>query len=395
MKDRCCFFFLFLLCLFVCAPSMAEAAWQPTIAVGLLEGQTAVTFSAAGSDGKLTTSVGGSRISSVPQNTMTTVSAGPGGLEINGRAVPADHLLLEASDTRKADAFRTDLQGRTYRGTMEFLLLHGQITVVNHVRVEDYVKGVIAKEMPPEWPAEAVKAQAIAARTFALKNRGRHKARGYDLCTNTHCQVYEGVSAERPLANQAVDATYGEVLEYQGRLIDALFHTDSGGMTENSEDVWGTKIPYLRAEREKAWGTQPWTKNIPANALLSHFSRKGDIGELKSVTLSRLTAPSAKGYAADRTASGRVRTLRLTGTQGTMTIRGNELRDAFGLRSTLFDVTLKNGSLIFSGYGWGHGLGLSQWGARAFAASGESYAQILAHYYRGTERKQLYKKQVK
>ena len=391
-KFRFVFLWLLLPGLFSFAPSMAQAAWQPTIAVGLLEDQSAVSVSAEGCEGRLTASAAGNAISSVPQNTMITISVGQSGLEVDGRAVPADHLVLEASDAKKADAFRTALNGRTYRGTMEFVRNNGQITVVNRVRVEDYVKGVIAKEMPPEWPAEAVKAQAVAARTFALKNRGRHKAHGYDLCTNTHCQVYEGISAERPLATQAVDATYGEVLEYQGRLIDALFHTDSGGMTENSEDVWGTKIPYLRAASEKSWGTQSWTKTIPAGTVLAHFSRKGSIGELKSVSLSKLTAPSAKGYAADRTASGRVRSIRLSGTKGSMTISGNELRDAFGLHSTLFDVKLENGSLILSGYGWGHGLGLSQWGARAFAASGESYTQILTHYYTGAELKQLYKK---
>ncbi len=392
MRYRTFFFALLLPCLFSFAPSMAQAVWQPTIAVGLLEGQTAVSVSAEGCGGKLTAQAVGSPFSEVQQNTMVTITAGQGGLEIDGRAVPANHLILEAADARKADSFRTGLNGRTYRGNMEFVLHDGQITVVNRVRVEDYVKGVVAKEMPPEWPAEAVKAQAVAARTFALKNRGRHKAHGYDLCTNTHCQVYEGVSAERPFASQAVDATYGEVLEYQGRLIDALFHTDSGGMTENSEDVWGTKILYLRAASEKTWGTQAWTKTISEDTVLAHFSRKGNIGELKSVSLSKLAAPSAKGYAADRTASGRVRSLRLSGTKGSMTISGNELRDAFGLRSTLFDVKLENGSLILSGYGWGHGLGLSQWGAKAFAASGESYAQILAHYYQGTERKTLYKK---
>ena len=247
--------------------------------------------------------------------------------------------------------------------------------------VDDYLLSVVPEEMPTDWPAEALKAQSVAARSFALKSRGRHAAEGYDLCTTTHCQLYKGIASEKTASTAAVRATRGEVLTYGGQPIEALFHTDSGGMTESSEDVWGNPIPYLRAVRDTPLGTMPWTKTVSKADLEKKLAAKGHaIGRLRAVELS----PLAVGRAAkDRTASGRVKAMTVMGTKGSVTLSGTAWRSLLGLKSTLFDAKLTKDSVTFTGFGAGHGLGISQWGAKRLAETGKSYADILHHYYTG------------
>ena len=247
--------------------------------------------------------------------------------------------------------------------------------------VDDYLLSVVPEEMPTDWPAEALKAQSVAARSFALKSRGRHAAEGYDLCTTTHCQLYKGIASEKTVSTAAVRATRGEVLTYGGQPIEALFHTDSGGMTESSEDVWGSHVPYLRAVRDTPLGTMPWTKTMSKADLEQKLAAKGHaIGRLRAIELS----PLAVGRAAkDRTASGRVKAMIVTGTKGSVTLSGNAWRSLLGLKSTLFSAKLTKDSVTFTGFGAGHGLGISQWSAKRLAETGKSYADILHHYYTG------------
>ena len=254
--------------------------------------------------------------------------------------------------------------------------------------MEDYLYGVVPKEMPPSWNAEALRAQSVAARTFALKNRKSHSAEGFDLCSTSHCQVYEGMPAETRTTTEAVDSTRGEVLFYKGTIMDALFHADSGGMTESSEYVWGTSVPYLRAVAEVQMQTQPWNRTVS----MSEFAQKLEkneraIGTLKEVRLSPLTV--GKG-SSDRSPSGRVRSAEFVGTKGRITLSGNELRSIFSLPSTLFSIRIGKTDINFSGYGSGHGLGLSQWGAQALADKGKSYKDILFHYYMDVTLEKLY-----
>ncbi len=376
---------LSLACIFL--PVQTEAAWQPSLRIGLLSGQSSVILTGVNVSGDFLVSGQAKPVKNIASGHSMTVAAEGSSFVLDGRHIPGPTLTLQAAHPKQADMFRVQVNGKTYRGAVELRLAGGKMTVVNVVRTEDYVRGVTPLEMPPSWPQEALKSQAVAARTFALKNRGRHKAQGYDLCTTTHCQTYEGTESEQAGGDTAVQATYGQVLEYQGRLIDALYHTDSGGMTENSEDVWGSRIPYLRAATEQSQRTQPWTKDIPASTLAAHFTHKGKLGTLKKVQLSPL---SFGKRTADRTVSGRVRSMKLIGKDGSITVTGEEMRNAFSLRSTLFDAKLDDGVLHLTGYGWGHGLGLSQYGAKAWAAK-MPYDDILRHYYTDTQIKQLYK----
>ena len=305
-----------------------------------------------------------------------------------GREKRKGERLQLAPAAAVPDEAHFSLAGRTYRGSLEVLAKKGGLTAVNLVPLDDYLLSVVPEEMPTDWPAEALKAQSVAARSFALHNRDRHAADGFDLCTTTHCQVYTGVGAEKTASTAAIKATEGEVLFYGTEPIDALFHTDSGGMTENSENVWGSFVPYLRAVKDEPQKTMPWTKTVTAATLEQKLAAKGhNIGKIRSIESSKLQMGKAS---ADRTVSGRVKTMTFKGTKGQAGLSGNELRSLFGLKSTLFTAKLQGSQVVFEGFGFGHGLGISQWGAKRLAADGMKYGDILHHYYAGVTLKKIY-----
>lgn len=359
----------------------AQLAKQaPDLRVGLASGRASVTIMPA--EGKATAQTESSKTIALAANTAA-IRWQAGAFLVGREKLRGDVLTI-----RPSGAGELALDGRRYRGALELRHKGGGLTAVNIVPVDDYLRSVVPEEMPVDWPAEAIKAQSVAARSFALASRGRHASEGYDLCTTMHCQLYTGTAAEKSASNAAIKATRGEVLTYGGKPIEALFHTDSGGMTENSEDVWGSHVPYLRAAKDTPTKTMPWTKTISRADLERKLAAKGhDIGKIRSIALS----PLAIGRAAkDRTASGRVKTMTVKGTKGTATLSGTTWRSLLGLKSTLFDAKLTKDAVTFTGYGSGHGLGISQWGAKRLAESGKSYADILHHYYTGTTLQQLY-----
>lgn len=359
------------------AVTAAQPAKQgPDLRIGLAAGQGSVTISPAAGKGMARTDAGKSV--SLAAGQAYDVRWQNGAFLVGREKLRGEILIIRPSD--KSDGGLA-LDGRRYRGVLELRHRGAGLTAVNIVPVDDYLLSVVPEEMPTDWPAEALKAQSVAARSFALKSRGRHAAEGYDLCTTTHCQLYKGIASEKTASTAAVRATRGEVLTYGGQPIEALFHTDSGGMTESSEDVWGNPIPYLRAVRDTPLGTMPWTKTVSTADLEQKLAAKGhNIGRLRAIELS----PLAVGRAAkDRTASGRVKAMTVTGTKGTATLSGNAWRSLLGLKSTLFSAKLTKDTVTFTGFGAGHGLGISQWGAKRLAETGKSYADILHHYYTG------------
>ncbi len=357
------------------AAAAQPAEQAPLLRIGLTSGQTGVTV-AAGSRAEARTE--SSRPVALTANAPCEIRWQNGAFLVGREKLRGEVLIIRPSD--KSDGGLA-LDGRRYRGSLELRHRGAGLTAVNIVPVDDYLLSVVPEEMPTDWPAEALKAQSVAARSFALKSRGRHAAEGYDLCTTTHCQLYKGIASEKTASTAAVRATRGEVLTYGGQPIEALFHTDSGGMTESSEDVWGSHVPYLRAVRDTPLGTMPWTKTVRKADLEQKLAAKGHaIGSLRAIELS----PLAIGRAAkDRTASGRVKAMTVTGTKGTATLSGNAWRSLLGLKSTLFSAKLTKDSVTFTGFGAGHGLGISQWGAKRLAETGKSYADILHHYYTG------------
>jgi stage II sporulation protein D len=267
-----------------------------------------------------------------------------------------------------------------YRGALELVPAAAGVTVVNRVAMEQYLYGVVPAEMSASWPVESLKSQAIAARSYAAANLGKHRSRGYDLCDTDECQVYGGAAKEALRSNQAIDATAGEVLVYARKVIPAYFHSSSGGFTENSEDVWLQRLPYIRAVQDFDQKSPhfSWFKQVSAETIAQGLARQGaDVGQLLKV------APLSRSY------SGRVKEVQVVGTTGSRTVRGETFRIAAGLSSTLFNVApVGEGQpteFSFAGRGWGHGLGLSQWGARGLAEQGYTYMQILGHYYPGAQ----------
>ena len=255
------------------------------------------------------------------------------------------------------------------------------------VSLEDYVLGVLSMEASTEDELEALKAQAVVSRTFALKNLGRHSSEGYDLCSNTHCQQYSNDrSRVRDQMRRAVEETEGEFLEEEtGQPIDAYFHAACGGATASIESLWGVPAPsYLRGVRDDYCAATPgreWTDEISAVRLLKALSSdpRSDVGRrLEDVVVS------------NRDASGRAEFITVEGERRKQ-VRGWEFKMIVGralgwnvLKSSRFEVTRRGSSFFFRGSGFGHGLGLCQQGAHVMARRGIGYRQILDHYFPGT-----------
>jgi len=137
------------------------------------------------------------------------------------------------------------VNNRPYRGSLTIKNENGNLMVINHVYLDDYIRGTIKKEINPHWPEEAIKAQIITARTYAVKNIARHQDQGYDFCASSHCQVYGGINAEDSITNKLVDSIKDLILTYQNQPAGVCFHSESGGCTDSALNVWGKNVPYL------------------------------------------------------------------------------------------------------------------------------------------------------
>ena len=307
------------------------------------------------------------------------------------------------------------LQQRRYRGRLQLRIEAGALQVVNHLPLETYLASVVGSEMPASWPLEALRAQAVAARTYALK--ARKPAAAFDVQATTASQVYKGVESETPSTRAAVEATRGLVLTYNNALIDAVFHSSSaGGNTESSGDLWSKQLPYLVSvpDFDDASPVRDWRLPLDQARLRQAFPELGGALGIDVVA----TTPT-----------GRISQARVLGPSGQLALTGAQLRTRLGLKSTWVRFELApmaaptasnqvpadaaTGSLPFPGLqpppslqaltlpaplaanaeavqlvavgrGFGHGIGMSQWGALALAQRGQSYAAILRHYYRGT-----------
>lgn len=414
----------------------------PTLRVGLLTKQSSVILSADSAffifDAK-----NGEMVYQAAAKEKVTVTAGDQ-LKLNGKSLTAANLRIVV---KQADTGYVLVNNRHYRGDIQIAQMKAGLTVINTLSIEEYLYGVIAKEISPEWPQEAVKAQAVAARSYAINGRHKHEKDGFDVCTTTDCQVYGGVDAENFKSNRAVDETHGQVLSYKGSVIPGYFHSSGGGYTENSENVWGTPYPYLRGVvdyDQNAPGYQ-WEKEFTAKELAALLQNAGyQIGRLTAVQLSPLTSQPIL-QSSDRGVSGRVKSMTFIGTQGSIELSGMKVRSLLDLKSTLFDVDLlapaqkklnftitdsygdhqekevtvnlppvkeksflmdrsnlhhfsadTNERFVVKGFGAGHGIGLSQWGAKGMAEKvpanrqKDYYKEILQHYYQGVVLETLY-----
>ena len=295
------------------------------------------------------------------------MSAEGGHLLVEGRRVGATMVF-------EAGAGLLAYGGRSYRGAAQLVARGEAVEVINVVDLEAYLRGVVPSEMAASWPMEALKAQAVAARSYTLTSL---KPDGdYDLCATDDCQVYRGAGAENPRSDAAVSSTQGVVVTYDGRPARTYYHADSGGVVASAKEVWGTALPYLVALRDAAAGGphRHWTEEVDPRIVAASLDALGrGVG---TVTSMRVLAVGE---------SGRVARLQVSGSAGATSLSGSELTRlarSWGLRSTLFKVL---SGLRVDGQGWGHGVGMSQYGARALADESYDYGRILAYYYPHTQ----------
>ncbi len=336
-----------------------------------------------------------------------------------------------------------------YRGSLRFKTASdGRLQPINELPLETYLSGVVPSEVPARFHPQALRAMACVARTYTLSHLKRHESQGFDLCDSVHCHVYGGVRAEKPNVNEIVSSTAGWILQYGRQPIDATYHAVCGGWGDAPQNVWDNfqPQPYLQvkpdiaeaayfkmvsaqakrdnAQRASAAGKKPsplsdeeskWRAFIdnPPQSFCQRATRfrwrveftRDELNEKlrTSLAVMRGIAPEQVGALRDvrvekRTASGRVASLRIVTDKGDFLCGGDKVRwltsggrvGAGAIQSSLFYVTRKGEHFVFVGGGWGHGVGLCQEGAEGRAQAGQSYAQILHHYYQQAVLRQLY-----
>lgn len=351
-----------------------------------------------------------------------------------------DYPQFSARSADEDGIFSVELSGGSYRGRIEVGRYGGRstLTAVNVVPIEEYLYGVVPYEMPATWPMEALKAQAVCARSYALLKAGYHaetdSKRGYRMVDTVQSQVYGGTTHEHARSNAAVDATKGQTLCYDNRTVTGYYFSTSGGHTENVEDVWGSAKDYLQGVPdlyELNPSKDPWSISLSESRLAELLRTEGkDVGMIQKVVPEIATA------------SGRIYRLKVIGTKGSVSLATDSLRNVLDLPGTKFKliepgtvpdtVTVQgksgtkqttihdcyvisgkgtvqsadgltdqyvvlsgdnmtgfprkapeSGQYLFAGMGHGHGVGMSQSGARGMAEKGFTYTEILEHYFTG------------
>ena len=305
----------------------------------------------------------------------TAIRAAPNGLALGQRIVPYSGVRFEPS--REAGI---SLNGKRLRGALEITRQQdATLLVVNHVGLEDYLRGVLSKEAPDYWPAEALKAIAIAARTYALYQRFTKAPSGYDVTGDVMSQEYGGHTGEKRATTQAVQASAGLIVTYQGQLFPTFYHSTCGGMTEHARVMGNFDLAPLQGGTActLCQGSPffHWQRRL-TKADVGWALRRSPYGSIGAVSEMRVTKRTARGRAEEVTVVGAARTLKLS---------GYDVRALFGfdrIRSPFFTIQPEGAAtFLLDGHGWGHGVGLCQWGAAELARRGFSAREILGFYY--------------
>lgn len=395
---------------------------RPLIRVGLGEHLHSVTIKTGGSYSIRGLSPGSALTYRGEKDEILTLKSSSSGISLSmpGKApfltwtAPVTLRYTSRADTTvvfnlvtNAGNFYATSGDRAYRGEMIFRPGTKGFTLVNRLPIEEYLYSVLPSEMYSFWPMAALEAQAVAARSYTLASRNAFSSRGFDVYGSVQSAAYTGVGNETAATTRAVNETQGQILEYDGKPLRAFFSANSGGYSDNSTIAWGEsdgmkavagvltkqRTHYLSLTGLYAWlhtdpasysATPPyfspnsyrWVKWVPAADIERRANRIKDIGKLLSII--------TRG----RGISGRVAKVELFGTRASLNLEGDSIRTVLGgLRSTLFVYRPKLGShgfpqyFIFTGGGWGHGVGMDQDGAAGMASAGYTYQQILAHYY--------------
>jgi stage II sporulation protein D len=272
------------------------------------------------------------------------------------------------------------INGRRYRDTVIVKNENGQLTVINELGLDGYLLGVLPVEVSPAWPIESLKAQAIVSRTYVLNNLGKYSQKGYDVSADVFSQMYRGVEVEKPQTTHAVYETAGIVLMNGGKFAKSYFHSCCGGYTENVENVWGNTIKYLKSVTCpycKNSHQYYWSRGVSPEEIKWKLNMKGYLtGDIKDIKFR------------SRNDSGRIGDMIIIHSKGKLKISGHRFRMAMGpsvIKSTLMSIERKKEKFHFYGRGWGHGVGMCQWGAKGLAEKGKDYKKILKYYLPGNK----------
>lgn len=355
------------------------------------------------------------------------------------KSIPGDGSIIVGSGSM--DNSIIQIGKNRYRDFISILVRSDGMVLINHIQIDQYLYGVVPREVSPSFPIESIKAQSVASRTFAMANKKKHQKEGFDLCDTTHCQVYGGMDVENPATNKAVDETKNVYVYYDGKFADTTFHSNNGGYIESSKDAWGGHVEYLIAKEDVFSVNSPsstWNVRLTGQEIGAKLLSAGiNIGEISDMEI------------LETSDANRVLKLKLVGTLGEEIISGAKLRTILGntsIKSTWFNIikegesssenvyafdldssnpvlinlneaTMVDGSNIksrsknkvsraaemnrtknmenaygvaiggftFEGRGYGHGVGMSQYGAMEMAKQGYSYEEILKHYYTGVD----------
>ena len=281
---------------------------------------------------------------------------------------------------------------RLYRGQLEITAEKGRLKILNTLPFDDYIASVVSAEAGDLSQVEAFKAQAVAARTYMLKHANNHIKDGYSLCDSTHCQLFTGFGAVRPIAQAAVDSTRGEVVTYRGALAATYYHSICGGRTEAMKYVWPFENkPYLVSVRDGP-ESRPYCSIAPGFNWKTRISLKALTGMARAQKWILPDENIRKMTVLDRGISKRAVTLEFSTEKRRVRISATNFYHGVGrragwdaIRSTLFYAYSGKDYVILEGKGNGHGVGMCQWGAEGMARLGYKYRDILLHYYPGTE----------
>lgn len=414
-------------------PAWINGTWQIRIGAYTTQEEAQVMAEQAGGTVVGTSAYG---VSVLKTGTSSILFQFDGGAERSLTVAPG------LDDTIKAV---THYRGSRYYGMFQFRRINGgDLTVINALPLDDYTNCVITQEMSSSWPLEALKAQAVCARTYWAFNKNKHSNNGFDLCPSTHCQAYPGMGAVTEKTTQVIQETSNQRIWYEGKPIDAVYFSSDGGATEDAKNVWGGTAPYLKgvidpyeatiSEKIAGW---EWSRTYTAAELAEKLRGDGyNCGDIVDVKL-------------EYTPTGNVKTLSFVDSNGKTFpfVRESGVRNYMGFRSIRYTVTASGGgsegtyytdgggqltsmkgayaidgkgrtsrisdsniyvitaegvqplpapygatttdpgtlTFTFNGAGWGHSLGMSQWGAHAMALQGFTYDQILHFYYTGIE----------
>jgi stage II sporulation protein D len=262
--------------------------------------------------------------------------------------------------------------GVSYKGNIEVYKGRNGLYLINQLPLEAYVESVVDSEVTESWEMEALKAQAVVVRTYAFRHILKNPNALFHLTSSTLHQIYSGENRNQRVV-YAVMNTRGEVLTYKGKPIEALYHSTCGGTTEKAKEVFGHDIPYLKSVRNDCSISPYWRwKRVMERRTIESLLSERDILDIKTFSY---------------TPTGRVKEVKIITKRGSYLLPAKDFRRLLGWRllpSTWFEVRHEKDNFIFKGRGYGHGVGLCQWGAQQMAKEGKTYREILRYYYPGT-----------